>query len=106
MYFRKYRLRKKWLDNCLKSLVSEVPSTGNMENGRKHCCNLNDSAFKIFINHCECSCIGKSLLYDKQNPQAVFFAFLKYILNFKHLPKKGDPHSRCVSGNTDCEKYG
>ena len=22
-----------------------------------------------------------------------FFAFLKSILNFKHLPKKGDPHS-------------
>ena len=22
-----------------------------------------------------------------------FFAFLKYILNLKHLPKKGDPHS-------------
>ena len=35
-----------------------------------------------------------------------FFAFLKYILNFKHLTKKGDPHSPCVSGNTGCEKYG
>ena len=35
-----------------------------------------------------------------------FFAFLKSILNFKHLPKKGDPHSWCVSGNTGCEKYG
>ena len=35
-----------------------------------------------------------------------FFAFLKSILNFKHLPKKGDPHSRCVSGNTGCKKYG
>ena len=22
-----------------------------------------------------------------------FYAFLKYILNFKHLPKKDDPHS-------------
>ena len=22
-----------------------------------------------------------------------FFSFLKYILNFKHLPKKDDPHS-------------
>ena len=35
-----------------------------------------------------------------------FFAFLKSILYFKHLPKKGDRHSRCVSGNTGCEKYG
>ena len=35
-----------------------------------------------------------------------FFAFSKSILNFKHFSKKGDPHSRCVSGNTGCEKYG
>ena len=25
--------------------------------------------------------------------------FLKSILNFKHYRKKGDPHSRCISGN-------
>ena len=35
-----------------------------------------------------------------------FFAFLKSLLNFKHLPKKGDPQSGCVSGNTGFEKYG
>ena len=35
-----------------------------------------------------------------------FFAFLKSILNFKHLPKKGDPYNWYVSGNTGCEKYG
>ena len=35
-----------------------------------------------------------------------FFVFLKYILNFKDLSKKGDPHSRCFAGNTGCEKYG
>ena len=35
-----------------------------------------------------------------------FFAFLKSILNFKDLPRKGDLHSRCVSGNTGFEKYG
>ena len=29
-----------------------------------------------------------------------FFAFLKSILNFKHLPKKDDPRSSCISGNT------
>ena len=33
-------------------------------------------------------------------------AFLKYILNFKHLPKKDDPHSWCISGNTGSEKRG
>ena len=29
-----------------------------------------------------------------------FFAFLKSILNFKHLPKKDVPRSLCISGNT------
>ena len=34
-----------------------------------------------------------------------FFAFLKSILNFKHLPKKGHPDSSCISGKTGFEKY-
>ena len=33
-----------------------------------------------------------------------FFAFLKSLLNFKHLPTKVDPHSSCISGNTGSEK--
>ena len=35
-----------------------------------------------------------------------FFAFLKSILNFKHLTKEDEPHSWCISGNTGSEKYG
>ena len=35
-----------------------------------------------------------------------FFAVLKTLLQFKHLPKKGDPHSWSPSGNTGSEKYG
>ena len=31
MYFWTYRLRKTWLNKCLKSPVSEDPSTSNME---------------------------------------------------------------------------
>ena len=34
-----------------------------------------------------------------------FFAFLKSILNFKDLPRKHDPDSWCISGNTGTEKY-
>ena len=51
MYFRKYRLRKIWLDKYLKSRVSDDPYTDNKENGSKQCSNLNDSTFTIFINH-------------------------------------------------------
>ena len=33
------------------------------------------------------------------------FPFLKSILNFKDLPKKDEPHSWWISGNTGSEKY-
>ena len=35
-----------------------------------------------------------------------FFAVLKSILNFKHFPKKDDPSSWYISGNTGSQKYG
>ena len=35
-----------------------------------------------------------------------FFPFLKSLFNFKHLPKKDEPHSSCISGNSGSEKYG
>ena len=35
-----------------------------------------------------------------------FFAFLKSILNFKHLPKKDDPQSWCILENTRSRKHG
>ena len=37
MSFGSERLRKTWLDKCLKSPVSEDSPTGNMSNGPKHC---------------------------------------------------------------------
>ena len=30
---------------------------------------------------------------QKTFPEFFFFAFFKHILNLKHLPKEGDPHS-------------
>ena len=74
MYFRKYRLRKSWLDQCLKSRVSEDPSIDNMGNWSKHCCNLNGNTCTIFMNHCEGNCIGihhKISFSDIQNPKTV-----------------------------------
>ena len=53
MYFWNYRLRKTWLEECLKSPTSEDPSTRNFVNGLRHCSNLHDSTFIIFIDHCE-----------------------------------------------------
>ena len=61
MYFGKSRLQKIWSDKCLKCRVLEDLYTDNMENGFKHCCNLNGSTFTIFSKHFEGRCVGKSL---------------------------------------------
>ena len=58
MYFRNYGLRKTWLDKHLKRNVSEEPFTGNVVNVPKHCFNLEERAFNIFIDPCE----GNSVL--------------------------------------------
>ena len=63
MYLQNCRLRKTFLDKCLKSRFPEYPGINNMANGSKHCCNLNDSIFTTFINHLESNCVGKSLFY-------------------------------------------
>ena len=53
MYFRNKGPRKTCLDKCLKSSVSGNPSTDNITNGLKRCCNLNANTFNILINHYE-----------------------------------------------------
>ena len=42
MYFRNYRLSKTWLDQSLKSAVSEHPLIVNMLKSPKHLCNLDE----------------------------------------------------------------
>ena len=49
MYFWTYEVRKAWLEKYLKGPVSEDPLTSDMVNGPKHCWNLNDHTFTIFI---------------------------------------------------------
>ena len=50
--------------------------------------------------------IQMPLCQKQKNFCEFFFTFLKSILHFKHLQKKGDPHSLCISGNIGSEKYG
>ena len=71
MYFWTYGLRKTRLDKCLKSLVSEDPSTSNMVNGPKLRWNLNDRTFTTFINPCERNSVGKFSLNHMQNLRIV-----------------------------------
>ena len=72
-YFRNYGLRKTSLGKCLKSRDSEKPSTGNMANGSKHCCSLNDITLTIFINHGEGNCVRKVSFSDTQNLKTVYY---------------------------------
>ena len=53
MYFQNDRLRKTWLDICLKSPVSEDPLTDKLVNEPKHCWDLNDSTVTVFSYHFE-----------------------------------------------------
>ena len=61
MYFRNLGLWKRWLDECLKSHVSEDSTTSNMEDGPKHWSNVQEVTFTIFIKHCEHNSVGKGL---------------------------------------------
>ena len=61
MYFRNYRLGKRGLHKCLQNPTSEYSSTKNMINAHKHCCNLDDVTFTIFIDRSEHNSVGKSL---------------------------------------------
>ena len=61
MYSWTYKLRKTWLDKCLKSPVWEEPSRSDMINGAKHFSRRNNSAFPIFIGPCADNYCWKSL---------------------------------------------
>ena len=71
MYFPKYRLRKTWLDKCLKSRLSDDLWTENMENWSKQCSNLNDSTFTKYINTVKVVVLEKVSFSDRKNPQTV-----------------------------------
>ena len=71
MYIRNYGLPKTWLDQCVKSPVSEHPSKSNMLSAQKHCSNLKDSPFTIFINNLEGNALIKTPVSDMQNLKTV-----------------------------------
>ena len=51
--FRKLGTPENAVRYMAKSPVSKDPLTGNMVNGLKHCCDLNDSNVTIFSDHFE-----------------------------------------------------
>ena len=71
MYFRKYRLRKTWLDKWLKSRDSEDPSTDNMEKGLKHCYNRTTAPLPYLLITVKVSTLEKVSFSDIRNPNTV-----------------------------------
>ena len=63
LVFPKLRTPKTLLDKCLKSPVSEDPSTNNMVNVPKQCWNLHRITCITFIDHCQVNWLGKSFSY-------------------------------------------
>ena len=61
--FPKLRTLKTWVDQCLKSPISEDASTRNRVNVPKHCWNLHHSIFIMFIGHWKRNYVRKSLSY-------------------------------------------
>ena len=62
-FFSKLQTLKTWSDKCLKSPVSEDPSTSSMVNVPSHFWNLRQSTFVIFIDQCQGSWVGKIFNY-------------------------------------------
>ena len=72
MYFGNNGLPKTWLDQWLKSPVSEYPSKSNMVNAHKHCSHLKGSPFTILIDHWEVKRPTKRLCYLYAKSQICF----------------------------------
>ena len=71
MYFRNYGLPKTWLDECLKSLVSDDSTKSNMVNGPKHCSNLKDTSLPYLLITGRSIALQKVSVSDVQNLKTV-----------------------------------
>ena len=70
MYFRNYGLPKTWLDQCLKGLVSDVPTKSKMVNAPKHCANLDDTSLPHLLIAGKSIVLHKVSLSDMENLKA------------------------------------
>ena len=71
MYFRNYGLPKTWLDQCLKSPVSEDPTKSNMVNVPKHCSNLKDTSLPYLLITTTSIVLQKVSVSDIENLKTV-----------------------------------
>ena len=67
MYIRNYGLPKTWLDQCLKSPVSEDSTKSNMVNAPKHCTNLKDTSLPYILITAKSTLLQKGSISDIKN---------------------------------------
>ena len=85
MYFWTYGFLNTRLDKCLKSPVSEDPSTRNMANGLKQCWKLHDNTFTMFNDPCETNSGLKSLSECFSKSYDIFLIYSLLIRNIFFL---------------------
>ena len=71
MCFQNYGLPKTWLDECLKSLVSDDPTKSNMVNAPKHCAYLKETSLPYLLITGKSIVLQKISLSDVQNLKTV-----------------------------------
>ena len=71
MYFRNYGLIKTWLDQCLKSPVSEDPTKSNMVNTPEQCSNLKETSLPYLLIAGKSIVLQKVSVSDVQNLKTV-----------------------------------
>ena len=71
MYFRNYGLPKTWLDQCLKSPVSEDTTKSNMVNAPKHCSNFKGTSLPYLLITGKSTVLQKVSVSDVKNLKAV-----------------------------------
>ena len=71
MYFRNCGLPKTWLDQCLKSPVSEDPTKSNMVNKPKHCSNLKGTTLPYLLITGRSIALQKVSVSDVQNLKTI-----------------------------------
>ena len=71
MCFQNDGVPKTWLDECLKSLVSDDPTKSNMVNAPKHCANLKDTSLPYLLITGKSIVLQKISLSDVQNLKTV-----------------------------------
>ena len=71
MYIPNYGLPKTWLDQYLKSPISEVPTKSNMVNAPKHCSNLKDTSLPYLLITGQSIVLQKVSISDVQSLKTV-----------------------------------